>query len=47
MIHIILPWNTCHEHSSSRGLSHIDGGVAPPPPPHEHFEVDVADLVLP
>lgn len=25
----------------------LAGGVAPPPPPHEHFEVDVEDLVLP
>lgn len=25
----------------------LAGGMAPPPPPHDHFEVDVADLVQP
>lgn len=24
----------------------LAGGVAPPPPPHDHFEIDITDLVL-
>lgn len=29
------------------GRAKLAGGVAPPPPPHDHFELDVADLVQP